>query len=49
LLESDPDVNWIESQGSMRFTLTDSLAKQLTGYRCSVHPRPMRGQIKIVD
>jgi len=43
-LESDATIAWSDNnQGTLRFTVSPSLAGVLSGYRCSVHPASMRG------
>jgi hypothetical protein len=47
-LETDATIAWTDNgQGTLRFTLSPSLAAALSGYRCSVHPTIMRGAAAI--
>ncbi len=46
-LEGDPSIDWVESGQTITFTLSESLAARLDGYRCSFHPGSMRGAIEI--
>lgn len=44
MLESDENINWVESNESVSFTLTESLNASLTSYYCSNH-NSMNGSI----
>jgi len=52
-LEDDPSIDfvgsgkWLVSGDSFLFTMSDSLASELTGYRCSAHRDSMRGDVLI--
>ena len=47
-LESDASIAWQgNGTATIRFTLSPSLAAQLSGYRCSIHPSTMRGNVVI--
>jgi subtilisin-like proprotein convertase family protein len=49
-LEGDASVEWLDSgSGTIRFTVSPSLAAALDGYRCFVHRTMMRGTISILD
>jgi hypothetical protein len=43
--ESDPDVNWVDNDTSVEFTLTAELSDQITQYRCTIHTLAMAGSI----
>jgi hypothetical protein len=43
--ESDPDVNWVDNDTSVEFTLTTELSDQITDYRCTIHTSAMAGSI----
>ena len=52
-LEGDPGINWVDSGGTVTFTVTQTLvnamnASGIPGYRCNVHPATMRGNFNIV-
>jgi hypothetical protein len=47
-LQSDPTVNWFNQSGEVRFTVSDDLAKVLSGYRCGYHTDAMRGPIMVM-
>jgi len=44
--EDDADVNWIDEDETLVFTLTEDLAEQLDDYVCVLHPR-MNGLVEI--
>ncbi len=47
--EDDDTVNWIEDGDEIiRFTLSETLATELSGYRCRVHTASMRGDILVL-
>ena len=47
-LETDASIAWQgNGTATIRFTLSPSLAAQLTGYRCSIHTSTMRGNVVI--
>ena len=48
IFEDDVEVNWTDNYGIMRFTLTQDLANQLSGYQCAIHPS-MAGNIIIAN
>jgi hypothetical protein len=47
-LQSDPSVDFYAKDGALRFTLSDDLTKQLSGYRCGIAPSETPGAIKIM-
>ena len=46
--DGNPDVNVIEDENSITFTLTDELAERLSEYICSFHPG-MNGSLNVID
>ena len=48
IFEDDIEVNWTDNYGTMRFTLTQDLADQLSKYQCAIHAS-MAGNIIIAN
>jgi hypothetical protein len=49
-MEGDAGIAWTDQAGALnlsRFTVSPSLAAQLTGYRCGIHTSTMRGPIAV--
>jgi hypothetical protein len=47
-LQSDATVGWYNQNGEVRFTVSDDLAKVLSGYRCGYHTDAMRGSVNVM-
>jgi len=45
--EEDAGVAWSDEDGTLQFTVTDTLAAELDGYRCGFHPTTMRGSVVV--
>ena len=43
--EGDAEVDFVEDDAGVTFTLTAVLAQALSGYRCGVHTLTMRGAV----
>ena len=53
-LEGDPEIGWVDADGLVTFTVTQTLVDamnaggRIPGYRCGAHPANMRGNFDIV-
>jgi len=46
--ETDPDVDFVADDEGITFTLTETLAEQLSTYYCTAHPAPlMEGPLEV--